>query len=176
MIYTKDLGQLHVEAVCWILDQLRKYSLFANLKKYWFYQDEICFLKYVVLSKKISIEAKKIELIKDWPELKSVCNIQVFLGFANFYRQFIQGFSKITAPLISMLKTTGSLDKPASNKNDGSRSTYSRNNNSKQASGRNNGDGEVDRFGVDRNSVEHAKKSRKLSKSGKLSKSRKLKS
>ena len=31
------------------------------------------------------MEAKKIEVVKDWPELKSVCNIQVFLGFANFY-------------------------------------------------------------------------------------------
>ena len=33
LIYTKDSGQPHVEAVCWVLDQLRKYSLFANLKK-----------------------------------------------------------------------------------------------------------------------------------------------
>ena len=33
-------------------------------------------------------------------------DIQVFLGFANFYWRFIQGFSKIAAPLTSMLKTT----------------------------------------------------------------------
>ena len=33
LIYTKDPGQPHVEDVCWILDQLRKYSLFSNLKK-----------------------------------------------------------------------------------------------------------------------------------------------
>ena len=39
------------------------------------------------------------------PEPKSVCNIQVFLSFANFYQRFIQGFSKIAGPLISMLKT-----------------------------------------------------------------------
>ncbi len=30
----------------------------------------------------------------------------MFLGFANFYRRFIKGFSKIAAPLTSMLKTT----------------------------------------------------------------------
>ena len=57
-------------------------------------------------SKGISIEVKKIEVVKKWPELKSVRNIQVFLGFANFYRQFIQGFSKIVAPLTLMLKMT----------------------------------------------------------------------
>ena len=33
LIYTKDLGQSHVEAVCWVLDQLWKYLLFTNLKK-----------------------------------------------------------------------------------------------------------------------------------------------
>ena len=106
LIYTEDPGQPHVDAVRWVLDQLRKYSLFANLKKCRFYQDKICFLEYVVSSKGISIEAERIEVIKKWPESKSVRDIQVFLGFANFYRQFIQGFSKIAAPLTSMLKTT----------------------------------------------------------------------
>ena len=33
LIYTKNLGQPHVEAVRWVLNQLRKYSFFANLKK-----------------------------------------------------------------------------------------------------------------------------------------------
>ena len=33
LIYTKDPGQLYVEVVYWILDQLRKCPLFANLKK-----------------------------------------------------------------------------------------------------------------------------------------------
>ena len=34
--------------------------------------------------------------------------MQVFLRFANFYWQFIQGFSCIAAPFISILKTIGS--------------------------------------------------------------------
>ena len=64
-IYTKDPGQQHVHAVCWVLNQLRKYMLFANLKKYRFHQDEVCFLGYVVSFKGISIEAKKIEVVKE---------------------------------------------------------------------------------------------------------------
>ena len=60
--------------------------------------------------------------MKDWLEPKLVRNIQVFLGFANFYWQFIQGFSRITASLISILKTTKSLDKSAPSKNNGSKS------------------------------------------------------
>ena len=38
----------------------------------------------------------------------SVTDIQVFIDFANFYQRFIRGFSKIAAPLISILKITGS--------------------------------------------------------------------
>ena len=128
------------------------------------------------------MEAERIEVVKDWPKPKSVRDIQVFLGFANFYQRFIQGFSRIAAPLTSMLKTTGSPDKPAPSRNNGSRSASSKNDDSKPVSGRNNGNGEVDRVGVGRNSVEHAKKSekmskfRKSSKLGKLSKSGKSKS
>ena len=31
------------------------------------------------------MEAEQIEVVKKWPKLKSVWDIQVFLGFANFY-------------------------------------------------------------------------------------------
>ena len=42
--------------------------------------------------------------MKNWPEPKFIRDIQVFLGFANFYCCFIQGFSRIAAPLTSMLR------------------------------------------------------------------------
>ena len=110
LIYTEDQGQGHVEAVWWVLDLLRKNSLFANLKKCRFHKDEVRFLEYVVLSQGIRMKDERIEAVRNWPEPKSVRDIQVFIGFANFYRRFIRGFSKIAAPLTSMLKTTGSSD------------------------------------------------------------------
>ena len=106
LIYIEDPGQAHVKAVWWILENLGKHSLFANLKKCRFHQDEVRFLGYVVSAKGVQIEDKKIEAVKSWPEPKSVQDIQVFIGFANFYWRFIQGFSKIAAPLTSMLKTS----------------------------------------------------------------------
>ena len=55
------------------------------------------------------MEEEKIDAVKAWNELKLVQDIQVFIGFANFYWRFIQGFTKITAPLTSMLKTSFQL-------------------------------------------------------------------
>ena len=117
------------------------------------------------------MEAEQIEVVKKWPEPKSVQDIQVFLGFANFYRRFIQGFSRIAALLISILKTT---NKPAPSKNNGRKSASNRNDNSKSAFGRNYGNGKVNGFGID--DVEHAKKlgkskGQKMSKSWKSAKS-----
>ena len=51
LIYTNDDGDSHVAAVRWVLEQLRKFSLYANLKKCWFHQEEFWFLGYVVSSK-----------------------------------------------------------------------------------------------------------------------------
>ena len=56
------------------------------------------------------MEDEKIEVVKNWPEPKSVRDIQVFISFTNFYQRFIQGFSRIAALFTSMLKTTGSLN------------------------------------------------------------------
>ena len=100
------------------------------------------------------MEAERIEVVRKWPEPKSVRDIQVFLGFANFYWRFIQGFSKIAAPLTSMLKTTGSPDV------------------SKHEVG--NGNGEVVGFGVGGGGGDELAKKSGKSKGQKTSKSRKL--
>ena len=78
--------------------------MFANLKKCCFYQEEVRFLGYVISSQEIRMEEERIDAVKAWPEPKLIRDIQVFIGFANFYRRFIQGFSKIAALLTSMLK------------------------------------------------------------------------
>ena len=110
LIYTEDQGQDHVKAVRWVLDLLRKNGLFANLKKYWFHKDEVRFLRYVVSRQGIWMEDERIKVVSNWPEPKLVQDIQVFVGFANFYWRFIWGLSRIAASLTSMLKTTRSSD------------------------------------------------------------------
>ena len=103
LIYTGDQGQAHVDTIQWVLKELRKNSLFANLKKCCFHKNKVYFLGYVVSAQGVRIKEKRIDAVKNWLKPKSIRDIQVFLGFANFYRCFIQGFSKIATPLTSML-------------------------------------------------------------------------
>ena len=74
-----------MEAVWWVLDVLRRHRIFANLKKCRFHKDEVRFLGYVMLAQGIKMEDKQIEVVKNWPEPTSVRDIQVFIGFVNFY-------------------------------------------------------------------------------------------
>ena len=74
-VYTNHDGDEHVTAVKWVLEQLRKFLLFANLKKCQFHQEEVWFLGYVVSSKAIHMEDKKIEAVEQWPEPQSVWDI-----------------------------------------------------------------------------------------------------
>ena len=75
LIYINNDGDGHVSAIRWVLEQLRKFLLFANLKKCWFHQEEVWFLGYVVSSKGICIEDKRIKAVKQWPEPHSVRDI-----------------------------------------------------------------------------------------------------
>ena len=40
-IYIKDKRKNHVQVMCWVFNQLKKFSLYTNLKKYQFYQEKI---------------------------------------------------------------------------------------------------------------------------------------
>ena len=44
----------------------------------------------------------KVEQILDWQPPQNVLETQRFLGFANFYRQFIKGYSSITLPIMQL--------------------------------------------------------------------------
>jgi RNase H-like domain found in reverse transcriptase len=47
----------------------------------------------------LQIDSAKVKVIQDWPEPRKVKDIQSFLGFANFYRQYIHNYSNIVVPL-----------------------------------------------------------------------------
>ena len=75
LIYTKDENQAHVDAVRWMLNKLKKHSLFTNLEKCCFYKDEVRFWGHLVLAQRVKIEDEQIEAVKNWPEPKSMRDI-----------------------------------------------------------------------------------------------------
>jgi hypothetical protein len=53
------------------------------------------------------MDPKKVQAMMEWEVPKLVKDIQVFLGFANYYRSFIYRYSNITTPLTDLLRGDG---------------------------------------------------------------------
>ena len=62
------------------------------------------YLGLVVEEGKISTDPIKVKEFADWPIPTCVKDVWSFLGFGNFYRKFIPGFSTVAAPLNALLK------------------------------------------------------------------------
>ncbi|GJV99517.1 putative reverse transcriptase domain-containing protein [Tanacetum coccineum] len=102
LIYSTNKKE-HKEHLKAILELLKKEELYAKFSKYEFWIPKVQFLGHVIDSQGIHVDPAKIESIKDWASPKTPTKIRQFLGFAGYYRRFIEGFSKIAK---SMTKLT----------------------------------------------------------------------
>ena len=58
----------------------------------------------VIGPERIKMKKEKVKRVLEWPTLICVKDVQKFLGVANYYCQFIQGFATIARPLHDMVK------------------------------------------------------------------------
>ena len=66
----------------------------------------------------VKVAVDKVDAVSSWPTPMCVCEVQGFLGVANFYRRFVEGFAGIAKPLTDLTKkykdfTWGSEEKSA---------------------------------------------------------------
>lgn len=104
LIYTDGDLELHTSQVELVLKKLLDAELYVKAEKCEFDVKEVEFLGYRIGVNGVSMCQEKVKAITEWPVPKSVHDIQVFLGFANFYRSFIFNYSLLTLPLTNLLK------------------------------------------------------------------------
>jgi hypothetical protein len=105
MIYTKtDDIQEHERQVKKVLKQLEEHDLFAKPEKCTFGVKEVEFLGMIVSREGIKMDDSKVKAIREWPTPKTVRGVRGFLGLANFYRRFIEGYSQVARPLNDLTK------------------------------------------------------------------------
>jgi len=69
-----------------------------------FHQGETEYLGFIIGQEGVKTDPVKTQAIWDWTTPKKIKEIQCFLGFCNFYRQFIEGFSRTASPLYARTK------------------------------------------------------------------------
>ena len=98
IIPAKTMEELE-ERMIRFLKIVEKHNLCFKQSKCDFNIEEISILEVVVGKEQVKIKQEKIKVVKEWKTPTKVKNVKSFLGFANFYQQFIHNFSHTARPL-----------------------------------------------------------------------------
>jgi hypothetical protein len=89
--------------LCLVLQKLRENQLYARHNKCEFWLKELSFLGHIISEGGSSVDTSKVKDVLSWMTPQNVSDIRSFLGLAGYYRRFIEGFSKISKPMIELL-------------------------------------------------------------------------
>lgn len=103
LIYSTNEAEheLHVRSV---LARLRAAGLQASLHKCEFHVTRTKYLGFIITTEGIEVDPEKVAAVLRWNRPNTVKGVQSFLGFCNFYRRFIYGYSRIAKPLNQLTK------------------------------------------------------------------------
>jgi len=103
LIYSDTLAEhkVHVKKV---LEVLAKAGLHLKPKKCEFHKTEVRYLGLILSNDGIKMDPGKIEAVMKWESPRNLRDVRAFLGFANFYRRFIKGYSEIVSPIVNLTK------------------------------------------------------------------------
>lgn len=110
LIFSKTLKE-HGQHVNIVVGRLQAAGLQSDINKCEFEVHQTKYLGLIIHTASedgkpgyVSMDPSKTEAITSWETPRNVKDIQGFFGFANFYRRFLKGFAKLTAPLTALTR------------------------------------------------------------------------
>ena len=104
LIATKGGLYAHRLKVAHMLRKLQDNDLYLKPEKCHFHKREVEFLGVIVGKGHIKMDPLKVQAITDWPVPRNLQQLRKFLGFGNYYKDFIDHYSSISRPLHDLTK------------------------------------------------------------------------
>lgn len=87
-----------------LFDRIREFGLTINPEKTTFMTKEIQFLGHVINGNSIRPSDDNLRKITDFPSPNTKRKVQRFIGLVNYFRKYLNNFSKLASPLTDLLK------------------------------------------------------------------------
>lgn len=97
IVFSSSVDQ-HLQRLEMVLGRLQREGLKAKLEKCAFFQQQVEYLGHIILRIGVSTDPKKVEAVANWQRPSSISELRSFLGFASYYRRFVEGFAKLAKP------------------------------------------------------------------------------
>ena len=98
LLFTTTLDE-HERLLERVLGRMRSEGYALHPKKCELFRDEVVFLGHRISAEGVAVQQRKIEAVRDWPAPRTQTEVRSFLGFANFYHKFVNGYAHIARPL-----------------------------------------------------------------------------
>lgn len=106
ILFSNSVGQ-HMATLGEVLSRLKKTNLKLKPRKCNLFQEELVYLGFLVNKSGIRPNPEAVKKIKELMEPTNVCEVQRFLGKANYYRKFVPKLAEIAHPLYELTKSKG---------------------------------------------------------------------
>ena len=103
LIFTKTLSE-HWTITQRVLEHLQAYNLCLKLEKCKFECTWIEYLGVIISEGMVEMDPVKVSGVSEWLEPQNKREVQSFVGFVNFYQQFIKDFSHHAHALFDLTK------------------------------------------------------------------------
>lgn len=110
IVFSSTITQ-HLQRLEMVFVRLQQEGLKAKLEKCCFFRQHVSYLGHVVSKDGVSTDPAKISAVAEWKRPTTVAELRSFLGFASYYRRFVEGFAQLAAPLHRLVADVGGTRK-----------------------------------------------------------------
>jgi hypothetical protein len=104
LIATSRSLDYHKCKVVLIFHKLQVHDLFLKPEKCHFYKREVEYLGIIMGKGQVKMDLVKVQGLANWPTPTNLKELHSFLGFRNYYKNFINGYSCVAQPLHELTK------------------------------------------------------------------------
>ena len=101
IVFSKKFSD-HIEHLRAVFERIRSANLKLKPSKCYLFHDKVIYLGHVINPVGMSPDPSKLRVLLLWPEPTTVRDVQLFLGFINFYVDYIDNSTTLTGPLYDL--------------------------------------------------------------------------